>query len=318
MMRVSLFTRQACELCEAVKDELKDLQAEYPHELIEVDIDSDPILQRHYAALAPVLKVGAYTLEAPIDQTQLRVTLGAAMYAWKHKPDANEDRRQQAVNLHKVLLYLSKHWLAILNFVVFLYVGTPFAAPVLMESGATRPARLIYTLYSPLCHQLAYRSWFLFGEQAAYPLESANTNLASYGEMTGLDEYDQWEAREFLGNDRLGYKVGLCQRDVAIYGGILLSGLLFTVLRKRVKPLPIVLWVVIGILPMAIDGGSQLLGALPIDFLSARESTPFLRTLTGLLFGIANTWLAYPYLEETMQELRVMVSMKLAGAGESL
>jgi uncharacterized membrane protein len=318
MMRVSLFTRQECELCEAVKAELENLQTEYPHELIEVDIDSDPILQQHYAESVPVLKVGAYTLEAPIDTKQLRVTLGAARDGWKQKPDASEDRRRQAVNLHKVLLFFSKHWLAILNFVVFLYVGIPFAAPILMEAGETRPARWIYTLYSPLCHQLAYRSWFLFGEQAAYPLESANTDLASYGEVTGLDEYDQWEAREFLGNDRLGYKVGLCQRDVAIYGGILLSGLLFIFLRKRIQPLPILLWIVIGILPMAIDGGSQLLAALPIDFLPARESTPLLRTITGLLFGIANTWLAYPYLEETMQELRVMVSMKLAGAGESL
>jgi uncharacterized membrane protein len=318
MIRVSLFTRQECELCEEIKDELKDLQAEYPHELIEVDIDSDPILQQHYAESVPVLKIGAYTLEAPIDRTQLRVTLGAALDGWQQKSDGSEDQRLQAVNLHKILLYLSKHWLAILNFVVFLYVGIPFAAPILMEAGATRPARWIYTLYSPLCHQLAYRSWFLFGEQAAYPLESANTDLASYGEVTGLDEYDQWEARAFLGNDQVGYKVGLCQRDVAIYGGILLSGLLFSVLRKRIKPLPILLWIVIGILPIAIDGGSQFLAAIPIDFLPVRESTPLLRTITGLLFGIANAWLAYPYLEETMQELRVMVSMKLAGAGESL
>jgi uncharacterized membrane protein len=133
-----------------------------------------------------------------------------------------------------------------------------------------------------------------------------------------MNENDQWEAREFTGNDRLGYKVALCERDVAIYGGIFLSGLLFAVLRKRIKPLPIGFWILIGILPIAIDGGSQLLAQLPLGFLTPRESTPFLRTLTGLLFGVANVWLAYPYLEETMQELRVMVSMKLAGAGESL
>lgn len=317
-MRVSLFSKKECKLCEEVKVELEGLQAKYPHELVEVDVESDPILQQHYAALVPVLKIGPYTLEAPIDKTQLRVTLAAALDGWKQRPKSKKDRRQQAINLHRVLLFFSKHWLAIFNFMVFLYVGLPISAPILMENDLDRPARWIYAIYSPLCHQLAYRSWFLFGDQPAYPLQSANTNLASYAEVTGLDEYDQWEAREFIGNDRLGFKVALCQRDVAIYGGILISGLLFAIFRKRVKPLSIVLWIVIGILPIAIDGGTQLLGALPFDFITPRESTPLLRSITGFLFGMANVWLAYPYMEETMQELRVMVSMKLAGARESL
>jgi uncharacterized membrane protein len=318
MIRVSLFMRKECKLCDEVKIELEELKSEYPHELVEVDIDSDPILQDHYAAKIPVLKVGPYTLEAPFDETQLRVTLAAAQQGRTHEKVPDEDHRERAVSMHKVLLSLSKHWLAIFNLLVFMYVGLPFAAPVMMEYGATRPARWIYALYSPLCHQLAFRSWFLFGEQPAYPLEIANSHLGSYGEVTGMNENDQWEAREFTGNDRLGYKVALCERDVAIYGGIFLSGLLFAVLRKRIKPLPIGFWILIGILPIAIDGGSQLLAQLPLGFLTPRESTPFLRTLTGLLFGVANVWLAYPYLEETMQELRVMVSMKLAGAGESL
>jgi uncharacterized membrane protein len=318
MIRVSLFMRKECKLCDEVKGDLEELQAEYPHELVEVDIDSDPVLQDHYAAKIPVLKIGPYTLEAPFDEKQLRVTLAAAQQGKTHEETPDEYRRKQAVSMHKVLLSLSKHWLAIVNLFVFLYVGLPFAAPVMMEYGVTRPARWIYTLYSPLCHQLAFRSWFLFGEQSAYPLEIANTHLGSYAEVTGMDENNQWEAREFTGNDRLGYKVALCERDVAIYGGILLSGLLFAIFRKRIKPLPIGLWILIGILPIAIDGGSQLLAQLPIGFLTPRESTPLLRTITGLLFGVANVWLAFPYLEETMQELRVMVSMKLAGAGESL
>ena len=38
-----------------------------------------------------------------------------------------------------------------------------------MQAGATGPARVIYGLYGGLCHQLGYRSWYLFGERAAYP-----------------------------------------------------------------------------------------------------------------------------------------------------
>jgi hypothetical protein len=44
-----------------------------------------------------------------------------------------------------------------------------------------------------------------------------------------------------------------------------------------------------------------------------RESTPFLRTVTGLLFGLLNVWLAYPYLEESMGQTRATASVKLAG-----
>ena len=319
MMRVSLFTRKDCRLCEDVKAELDALRSEFPHELIEVDIESDPILHQHYAELIPVLKVGPYTLEAPIDATQLRVTLAAAQTGWKQEPASAVAKRprRRAIGYHKVLLFIAKHWLALINLFTFLYVGLPFSAPLLMEAGAKRPAGLIYSLYSPLCHQYAFRSWFLFGEQHAYPLEIADTDLSSYGEVTGFDEYDYWGAREYTGSPRVGYKVALCQRDVAIYGGIFLSGLLFALLRGRLKPLPIGFWFLIGVLPIAIDGGTQFLAAIPIGSFPIRESTPFLRTVTGLMFGVANVWLAYPYLEETMQELRIMVAEKLARTGEA-
>jgi uncharacterized membrane protein len=188
-------------------------------------------------------------------------------------------------------------------------------APVLLKAGAETPARWIYTMYSPVCHQLAFRSWFLFGEQPAYPRALAGTALVSYGQATGLDENDLAAARAFVGDDRLGYKVALCERDVAIYGGILLGGLIFAFVRGRLKPLPVWAWLLFGVLPMAIDGGTQFVSAFssgaPGGFL--RESTPFLRTVTGLLFGLLNVWLAYPYLEESMGQTRATASVKLAG-----
>jgi hypothetical protein len=48
------------------------------------------------------------------------------------------------------------------------------------------------------------------------------------------------------------------------------------------------------------------------DWLPFRESTPFLRTLTGGLFGLANMWLAYPYFEESMKEVVNDLTAKLA------
>ena len=46
-----------------------------------------------------------------------------------------------------------------------------------MNAGLTGPGRAIYTIYSPMCHQMASRSFFLFGEQPAYPRELAGTSL---------------------------------------------------------------------------------------------------------------------------------------------
>jgi uncharacterized membrane protein/glutaredoxin len=316
MMRVTLFTRSDCHLCEQTKKMLTRLRREHPHELVEVDIETDEALLKRYQARIPVVQVGPYTLEAPIREVDLRVTLGAAEDGMGTERSSEAIPRAWGVRLNKGLLFFSRHWLAIFNLIAFLYVGMPFAAPVLMESGAHKPAEWIYRVYSPFCHQLAYRSWFLFGDQPAYPLEHANLELTSLEEATDVDVNDYWASRDFLGNPIVGYKVALCERDVAIYGGILLAGLLFGILRGRVKPLPIGLWFLIGIIPIAVDGGSQFLSFIPFLSLPVRESTPLLRTITGGLFGVANVWMAYPYVEESMEEIRTLVAAKLFGAGE--
>src|SRR4030042_3556130 len=102
-----------------------------------------------------------------------------------------------------------------------------------------------------MCHELAFRSWFLFGEQPAYPRSSAGVEgLITYTQATGLDENDLWPARQFTGNEIIGYKVSLCQRDVAIYAGILLFGLVFAVARRRIRSLHWVVWLILGILPI--------------------------------------------------------------------
>jgi uncharacterized membrane protein len=317
MTQVILYTRNGCGLCEEVKSILLEIQPDLPHELREVDIESDPDLLKRYAESIPVLKIGPYTLEAPIERVDIEVALRAAAdsVSTSKQPDPGVSRGR-ALGLNRGLLFFARHWLAIFNLIVFLYVSLPFAAPALMQVGAERPARLIYSVYKPLCHQLAYRSWFVFGDQAVYPLERADLPGTTYEQLTGNTAEDLFAGRDYVGDEGSGYKVALCQRDVAIYGGILASGLLFGLLRKRLKPLPIIAWAVFGILPLAIDGGSQLLGFVPLIGFPVRESTPLLRSITGLLFGVMNVWLAYPYVEETMQETRIAIADKLAAAGE--
>lgn len=315
MIKVVLYTREGCQLCDSAAEQLQKLQEDIPHQFVEIDIESDPELLQRYLEQIPVVRVGPYTLKAPFSESDLRITLGAARDGFEKQQTQSSANRRWTERINKAVLFFSKHWLAFLNLIVFTYVGLSFAAPVLMKSGYERQAQVIYSFYGKLCHQLAYRSWFLFGEQPVYPRELAGTGWESYEVSTNLPVDDYLAATSFVGNEQLGYKVALCERDVAIYGAILLAGLLFTVFRKRLKPLPIWAWFLLGIFPIALDGGSQMVFGFPLpgfSLLPMRESTPFLRTLTGAMFGVANVWLSFPYVEESMVETRIALAAKLA------
>lgn len=218
-----------------------------------------------------------------------------------------------ANRLDRWVARIARHWLLLVNLFFFAYVSLPFVAPIFMKFGWTGPAQVVYTIYSPLCHQLGYRTWYLFGEQAHYPREV-------FQQVTGIDPNDIWAARAFLGTVEIGFKVASCQRDVAIYGAILLFGLVYALpgLRGKMKPLNWVAWFALGIVPIGLDGFSQLFSQYPYNifpifsWIPQRESTPELRSLTGALFGLANAWLALPYLEQSMREIRAEAEAKLA------
>ena len=229
------------------------------------------------------------------------------------------ERGRKVTGTDRLSVWLGKHYMFIFNLVLLIFIGLPFLAPVFMKINAPLPARLIYTIYKPLCHQFAFRSWFLFGSQPFYPRALANIPVAeTYEQISGNSTVNPLQAREFVGNPTLGYKVAICERDVAIYGSILLFGLVFSVTGKKFRTPPrfIFIWILIGMVPMAIDGVSQLPSLLPIGQLTGwipyRESTPFLRTFTGLLFGITTAWFIFPVIEETMQETRRVVTRKIA------
>jgi len=231
------------------------------------------------------------------------------------KPRVTGRARDLVIGLDRIILSLARHWLLFINLLVFLYVGLPFTAPVLMQAGATGPARMVYGLYGGLCHQLGYRSWYMFGERAAYPRDV-------FEQYSGVDPDDLFAARAFVGNEQMGWKVAYCERDVAIYGAMVLFGLVYALpgVRARVRPLPWLLYGLIGILPIALDGFSQLFSQFPdsvalFAWLPYRESTPALRTLTGGLFGLANAWLAFPYIRQSAREIEADLAGKLARAG---
>ncbi|MCC7367789.1 MAG: DUF2085 domain-containing protein [Chloroflexi bacterium] len=177
-----------------------------------------------------------------------------------------------------------RRWLLLANAAAAVFIALPLLAPLLLAAGLDRPANLIYWAYSAVCHQWAFRSYFLFGPEWTYP----------QGTLAGL--IGESGPYRFVGSADLGYKVAFCERDVAIYLSVLLTGLAYAVRRGpspgNVAGLSMRAYALL-ILPMALDGFSQLFGW--------RESDVLLRTLTGGLFGAASVWLIYPRIDAILE-----------------
>jgi len=164
------------------------------------------------------------------------------------------------------------------------YVLLALAAPVLMLLGWTGPAKVVYWLYRPACHQRPERSFFLGGLQSTYSAQ----------ELAGMG-IDVDPLVRAIGGPSVGYKVAVCERDTALYGAVFAMGVVYAVFRKGMRRIRIPLWA--GLLfaaPLAVDGTLQLLGVY--------ESTWLLRSLTGAVFGVGPVLLAYPLLDESLGE----------------
>jgi uncharacterized membrane protein len=335
MLTITLYTRKDHPASLDAKNNLESLKEKFPHRLVEVDIDTDPAIQKTYGDDVPVVEVGPYRLKSPFDKQKLMMTIGAAidrrgqLDRLGREDHFDRVRRGQVISgADRAMDWISRHYLALLNLVMLLYFGLPMLAPVLMNAGLNGPATVIYTIYKPLCHQFGFRSFFLFGEQAYYPLAEAGIpNVRTFEEASGITDihdptnYSRVQARNFVGNETMGYKVALCERDMAIYSSIFLFGLIYAATGRRLKPLHWMLWMLIGIAPIGLDGFSQLFSQMEWSWLQAlvpyRESTPFLRVLTGALFGFSTAWFAYPYMEESMAESRQFFVKKFASISQN-
>jgi uncharacterized membrane protein len=155
------------------------------------------------------------------------------------------------------------------------FVAGALAAPVLAVAGWQSASVALYAAYHFACHQWAFRSFFVFG--------SAPVGIYTQQQLAdqGLDPFS------FIGSSDLGWKMAFCERDLAIYIGLLVVGLIYAP-HRDMRPASFGLYALL-ILPMAVDGFTQLFGW--------RESTWQLRVATGLLFGLASGWLVLPRLD---------------------
>lgn len=229
---------------------------------------------------------------------------------------------------------LMRHWLLIFLILYGLFNALPFVAPVLMKAGWTDAGNAIYTVYSFLCHQMAQRSFFLFGERVMYSLDQLPL------ELTGDSGPDALLLREFRGNEALGWKVAWSDRMVSLYAGVWLAGMVYW-LVSRVRPQkPIPIWLlVLSALPMALDGGTHMLSdtldglstgfrydnewlaaltghVLPVSFYRGDALGSFnswLRLVTGLLLALGAVWFAFPLLDRYTRGTEARLNARLSG-----
>jgi uncharacterized membrane protein len=208
--------------------------------------------------------------------------------------------------------------LLILIVLMAVFNGLPFLAPLFMKLGWETPGRLIYLAYSFLCHQMAQRSFFLFGPQGFQMYGLAELPVKATGPTAEL------ALKQFLGNSEMGWKVAWSDRMVAMYLSPLLTAVVYAAVRRRswVKALP--LWAFgLFLLPMLLDGGTHMISdfasgighgfrdsnvwlavitahKFPASFYSGDELGSFnswMRLLSGLSFGIGLGWLVFPWLD---------------------
>jgi uncharacterized membrane protein len=208
-----------------------------------------------------------------------------------------------------------------------IYIGLPFLAPVFMKIGWSGPGRVIYFIYSWLCHQLPERSFFLFGPKFTYSLSEVQNAWQNTINPVVL--------RQFIGNPEMGWKVAWSDRMVSMFASLWLFGLLWWLLRRRLKPLP---WwgLILLLLPMAIDGTSHFFSdmegigqgfrdynawlamltnlALPTTFYAGDAWGSFnslMRLVTGVLFGLGIVWFGYPYMDKAFS-LEIPPAVRIA------
>ena len=95
-----------------------------------------------------------------------------------------------------------------------------------------------------------------------------------------------------------GQKFACCERCAAIYGSIALFGLLFALVRTRIRS-PRYVEMVALVSPVVLDGlavGAGLYGGNLV-----------MRVMTGSLFGLALVWFLYPRFEAGFLAMRVRI-----------
>lgn len=156
--------------------------------------------------------------------------------------------------------------------------GLIFITPYLALQGYD--AGGLYSAFSITCHQLTSRSICLISSQ---------DGSLSIGDCLPQEELLATKANVVRYPGMTAYKLPVCSRDVAIYLAMLLGLIILPALRPIGSEEWPNKWILVAAaVPIALDGGTQLLGF--------RESTNLLRMFTGAIIGIVLPFYLLPVL----------------------
>lgn len=222
-------------------------------------------------------------------------------------------RRAFALFLQKLVYWLATYWYGLFMSAAIVFLVLGFLAPALLAEGYEAAGTAVYRFLALNNHQLPERSYFIFGENGPIRSYSLAQVLAF-----GADPANQ---QAFTGNAQIGYKTALNQRMIAIFAGMIAGGFVWG-LRRR--PRLSLFQFLLLLLPLLVDGFSHMaseggsgfretnawlswVGAgTAVFYTGATIGTLnwWLRTLTGLLFGMGLVWFAFPRFADYFQSIR--------------
>ena len=172
MVVITVYVKADCAACDDALAMLAELAEAVPHRLVKISVDEDSDLNAMYGEAVPVIHAGPYRLKHQFTKQDIEVVLRSAQDRVRaFEEDESGQYQKQVARQSKIsgadrfTAWLGNHYMILFNLLAFLFVGLSFLAPVLMKAGLEVPAKVLYTAYKPMCHQFAFRSWFLFGEQ---------------------------------------------------------------------------------------------------------------------------------------------------------
>ena len=206
------------------------------------------------------------------------------------------------------LYYLVLAGLLLLNISIFL-------PPFLIFAGNEGAAALLYNLHN-YDHQWIYRSQCVFKNPSGNLLlddciiqrKEAEANISTLYTTNGNPKYagifttypqsqiGSNKAEKVFRNGMVGYKFANDTRDYAIYLPWMLAMLAYPfVFGKGRKEMPHWAWFAVALIPLAIDGFTQLLAGMlgsPVYYwlyypFGLQESTNLIRWVTGAIAGAA-------------------------------
>ena len=179
-------------------------------------------------------------------------------------------------------------YLFLLLFMI-IWTGLIFLPPYAAISGDEELAYSLYNFHKPLCHQILSRSWCFFSDGTNTWIGNCVEDETVSGErnlLTGRVHY-------VIIDDAIGWETGVCARDISIYLGILIGLIVFPFFRKLdSKEIPPAIFYLIALIPIALDGGTQFIGL--------RESTNFLRLITGFIAGFPIAFYVIPMFNRSL------------------